>query len=121
MTPFDRGAQPAPSPEGSNSVTPEDLVRSFLRGQNLEQVQRPDEAIEHYERAVAAGFDACGPYDRLIYLYLEREDHTHVRRIARAALTHVKTYDDKRSWYERMEAGANTALRERPDPSGPEF
>jgi hypothetical protein len=45
----------------------------YLRGQNLEQILQTDEAIPLYEEAVAARFDAAGPYDRLIAIYHERE------------------------------------------------
>lgn len=83
-----------------------DLVRHFLRGQNLEQIGRVDEAIELYETAVHEGFDSSGPYDRLITLYADRARHTDVVRVAEAALAHVHTYADKKGWYEIMRAEA---------------
>lgn len=102
-------------------IVPEDLVRDFLRAQNLEQIRRTDEAVELYERAVRAGFDSAGPYDRLIHIYRARESHQDVARVCGAALEHVRTYEDKRSWYETIRAGAEEAARERPDPRGAEF
>ena len=83
-----------------------DLVKDFLRGQNLEQLGRVDEAISLYETAVSEGFDSAGPYDRLITLYADRARHTDVVRVAEAALAHVHTYADKKGWYEIMRAEA---------------
>ena len=83
-----------------------DLVKHFLRGQNLEQLGRVDEAIELYETAVVGEFDSAGPYDRLIALYADRARHLDVVRVAEAALAHVHTYPDKKSWYEIMRAEA---------------
>ena len=87
-----------------------DLVRHFLRGQNLEQVGRVDDAVELYEQAVSAGFDSSGPYDRLIQIYANRALHREVIRVATAAIGSVHTYDDKQAWYERMRAEAQRAL-----------
>lgn len=86
-----------------------ELVKAFLRGQNLEQVGRIDEAIELYESAVTAGFDSTGPYDRLIGLYSHRAAHAEVVRVANRALDCVKTYEDKRAWYREMRAQAERA------------
>jgi hypothetical protein len=86
-----------------------DLVGLYLRAQNLEQVQRTDDAIPLYERAVAAAFDAAGPYDRLIAIYTEREAFADVVRVAEAAVANVRTFDDKRAWYEAVAEGARTA------------
>ena len=86
-----------------------DLVRQFLKGQNLEQVGRVDDAVELYELAVASDFDSSGPYDRLIVIYSNQARHRDVIRIAEAALTHVHTYEDKKAWYERMRAEAHRA------------
>jgi len=88
-----------------------DLVRRFLRGQNLEQLGRIDEAIDLYERAVAEAFDAAGPYDRLIALYSHRALHDEVVRVAEAAIRNVHTYEDKLGWYEVMRAQAIEARR----------
>jgi hypothetical protein len=93
-----------------------DLVGLYLRAQNLEQVERTDEAVPLYERAVAAGFDAAGPYDRLIAIYTEREAFADVIRIAEAAAEHVRTFDEKRQWYRAVAEGARTA-----EPRGAEF
>ena len=93
-----------------------DLVSLYLRGQNLEQVERVDEAIVLYEKAISAGFDAAGPYDRLIAIYTEREWFADVARIAEAAVKSVRTFDDKRAWYESVAAGARTQ-----DARGAEF
>ncbi len=103
-------------------LQPQDLVQDFLRAQNLEHIRQVDDAIELYERAVSHGFDAVGPYDRLIHIYRAREQHTEVVRVADAALEHVRTYEDKRSWYRAMRAGAEEAMREAPrDRRGAEF
>jgi hypothetical protein len=87
-----------------------DVVKDFLRAQNLEQLGRDDEAIELYEGAVAAGFDAVGPYDRLIALYSHRALHSDVIRVAEAALEHVLTYEDKKEWYRNIRREAERAL-----------
>jgi len=97
---------------------PDELVRLYLRGQNLEQMLQTDEAIPLYEEAVAAQFDAAGPYDRLIALYYERESFADVARVAAAAVSNVRTFDDKRNWYESMRADAEGAAR---DKRGAEF
>jgi hypothetical protein len=83
-----------------------DAVRSFLRGQNLEQVGRVDQAVDLYEAAISAGFDSSGPYDRLIFIYSDRALHPEVVRVAEAALVNVRTYEEKRAWYERMRSEA---------------
>jgi hypothetical protein len=83
-----------------------DHVKSYLRGQNLEQLGRIDEAIEQYETAVAAGFDSTGPYDRLITLYSSRSLHAEVMRVIDAALEHVQTHEEKRSWYRMIRSEA---------------
>ena len=88
-----------------------DLVDLYLRAQNLEQVERTDEAVVLYERAVAGGFDAAGPYDRLIAIYTDREAFADVARIAEAAAATVRTFDDKRAWYESVAAGARAERR----------
>lgn len=102
-------------------TTPQDLVALYLRAQNLEQVRRTDEAIDLYEEAVSARFDAAGPYDRLIAIYQAREQHEDVIRVAEAALESVRTFDDKRDWYQSMKKGSEEALTHRPDRRGAEF
>lgn len=87
-----------------------EMVKLYLRAQNLEQVGRIDEAIDLYERAVADDFDSSGPYDRLIALYGHRSLHDDVVRVAEAAIRNVHTYEEKTSWYETMRAAA---LKER--------
>lgn len=86
-----------------------DLVKHFLRAQNLEQLGRMDEAIALYEQAVGASFDSTGPYDRLIALYSDRALHGDVIRVADSALSNVQTYEGKREWYARMKAEAEKA------------
>jgi hypothetical protein len=86
-----------------------ELVNRFLRGQNLEQVARVDEAIELYESILAAEFDSMGPYDRLIEIYSNRAAHRDVVRVADAALAAVHTYPEKRRWYEQMREAAQKA------------
>lgn len=83
-----------------------ELVKHFLRGQNLEQLGRVTEAITLYESAVEERFDSAGPYDRLISLYADQARHADVVRVAEAALAHVHTYPDKKGWYEVMRAEA---------------
>jgi hypothetical protein len=94
-----------------------DLVRRFLRAQNLEQVGRTDEAIELYEAIVAARFDAAGPYDRLVALYSHRARHRDVERITSDALLHVQTHAAKRAWYERTRSEARDAAGRVPEAS----
>lgn len=91
-----------------------DLVKEYLRGQNLEQLGRVDEAIELYEHAVAARFDSPGPYDRLIELYSQRALHMEVVRIAGAAVDAVHTHPDKYRWYESMAEAAKRAAAKVP-------
>jgi tetratricopeptide (TPR) repeat protein len=93
-----------------------DLVRHYLRAQNLEQLGRIDEAIELYERALKAGFDSAGPYDRLIHLYAGRAAHGEVIRVAEAALVSVRTHEAKRAWYATMRDEARRALASLPRP-----
>jgi len=83
-----------------------DNVRSHLKGQNLEQIGRPQEAVDLYEAIVDDGFDSTGPYDRLIALHSATGAHKEVARVAEAALENVRTYEDKRAWYERMRSEA---------------
>jgi len=87
-----------------------ELVKRFLKAQNLEQVGRLDEAVTLYESIVEARFDSSGPYDRLIALYDHRVQHRDVVRIAEAALAHVQTYDDKRAFYAKARADALKAI-----------
>lgn len=94
-----------------------DVVKDYLRAQNLEQIGRTDDAVELYERAVAERFDATGPYDRLIAIYGDRAKHSDVVRVAGEALSNVKTYDDKRAWYERVRHEARRAAERVPRPS----
>lgn len=91
-----------------------DMVKEFLRAQNLEQVGRPDEAIGLYESVIGNRFDATGPYDRLIALYADRAQHADVVRVAEAAIAHVQTYPDKIAWYERMRSDALKAQADVP-------
>ena len=91
-----------------------DLVKSFLRAQNLEQLGRIEEAISLYEEAIGAGFDASGPYDRLISLYSNQARHKDVERVAGAALAHVHTHEQKRDWYAQMRDAAVKAATDVP-------
>jgi hypothetical protein len=91
-----------------------DVVKDFLRGQNLEQLGRTDEAIELYEGAVTRHFDAIGPYDRLIAVYSHRGLHREVIRVTEAALEHVHTYEDKKKWYRNIRSEAERALAKVP-------
>jgi tetratricopeptide (TPR) repeat protein len=86
-----------------------EMVNLYLRGQNLEQLGRFDEAAESYEAAVAGSFDSTGPYDRLIALYSSQARHPDVIRVADLALENVRTYEDKRDWYVRMKSEATKA------------
>jgi len=87
-----------------------ELVKRFLKAQNLEQVSRIEEAVELYESIVEARFDSSGPYDRLIALYNHQARHRDVMRIADAALEHVQTYDEKRAFYEKTRLDALKAI-----------
>jgi tetratricopeptide (TPR) repeat protein len=100
----------------SDRVPADELVRDFLRGQNLEQLGRADEAIERYERAVAASFDAAGPYDRLIWIYQSRKAHRDVIRVAEASIRNIHTYPAKKQWYEEQIASARAAQGSSPQP-----
>lgn len=106
---------------GAPSVPPDELVRLFLRAQNLEQMRYVDEAIELYEQALRGRFDAAGPYDRLIAIYGARDAHADVWRVADAALAHVRTHADKRAWYDSVRSGAEEAQASRADARGAEF
>lgn len=96
--------------------SPGQLVRDFLRGQNLEQVGKTDEAVALYEAIVAAAFDASGPYDRLIWIYQSRRMLSDVIRIAEASLAAVRTYPEKLDWYRRQIDEARKALGASPEP-----
>ena len=91
-----------------------DLVKAFLRAQNLEQLGRIDEAIALYETAVTERFDATGPYDRLISLYSNQARHRDVERVASSALDNVHTHEQKREWYAHMRSAASEAARDVP-------
>lgn len=95
--------------------SPDVMVQEFLRGQNLEQIGRVDEAIEIYERVVADGFDAAGPYDRLIWIYQMRNRHADVVRIAELSLTSVHTYAEKAEWYRQQIERAKDAMGSTPE------
>ena len=75
-----------------------------------------DEAIERYERAVAASFDAAGPYDRLIWIYQSRKAHRDVIRVAEASIRNVHTYPAKKQWYQEQITAAQAALGSSPQP-----
>jgi hypothetical protein len=92
------------------SGIPQDVVSLYLRAQNLEQMRRIDEAVVLYEQAVTANFDSAGPYDRLIAIYLGREQHGDVIRVAAAALDNVRTFPDKRAWYESIKQRSAEAV-----------
>lgn len=115
--------RPEPTPPVPSAATrpPDEIVQLYLRAQNLEQLQRVDEATELYEDAVANRFDAAGPYDRLIAIYLGRSQHAAVRRVAEAALANVRTHLHKREWYESVRSGAVEAEHSSPDRRGAEF
>lgn len=93
---------------------PVELVRHYLRAQNLEQLGRLDDALEHYEAAVSGGFDSTGPYDRLIAIYTDQARYADVVRVAEAALDGVRTYPAKRSSYERVRDAAREAAEDVP-------
>jgi tetratricopeptide (TPR) repeat protein len=97
-------------------IPADELVRDFLRGQNLEQIGRTDEAVDLYERALAASFDAAGPYDRLIWIYQSRKAHRDVIRVAEASIRNVRTYPAKKHWYEEQMAAAQAAQGSSPQP-----
>ena len=92
--------------EQAPTRSPDHMVKDFLRGQNLEQVGRVDEAILLYEQAVEERFDAAGPYDRLIFIYQQRNMKADVIRVARASIANIRTYPAKRMWYETQIANA---------------
>src|SRR5437879_4255546 len=100
----------------NDCIPADELVRAFLRGQNLEQIGRTDEAVDLYERAVAQFFDAAGPYDRLIWIYQSRKAHREVIRVAEASLRNVRTYPAKQQWYEGQITAARAALGSSPQP-----
>jgi tetratricopeptide (TPR) repeat protein len=85
-----------------DAVDPVELVQHYLRGQNLEQLGRVEEAIALYELAVEGSFDSPGPYDRLIALYGDQALHSEVIRVVEAALGSVHTYEDKLAWYQKV-------------------
>lgn len=101
-------------PDSGETPSPVELVTGFLRGQNLEQLGRVDEALELYEEAVSARFDSPGPYDRLIEIYSQRALHLEVVRVVEAAIAAVHTYPDKYRWYETMGDAAKKAAAKVP-------
>lgn len=86
-----------------------ELVKSFLRAQNLEQVGRVAEAAELYETVIADAFDSVGPYDRLIDIYSNQALHRDVVRVVDMALRHVQTYEAKRASYQQIKQAAEAA------------
>ena len=90
-------------------MDPVELVKHYLRGQNLEQLGRKEDAIAAYESAVGGLFDSPGPYDRLIALYGDDALHQEVVRVAEAALANVHSYPDKMAWYGKVRDEANRA------------
>lgn len=82
----------------------------FLRGQNLEQVGRLDEAIALYEQTISARFDAAGPYDRLIFIYQRSRMHKDVIRVAEESIRSVRTYPQKLEWYRAQIIESKKAL-----------
>ena len=100
--------------ERSDPDTATGLVNDYLRGRNLEQLGRVDDAIPLYEGAVHNAFDSTGPYDRLIHIYASTAQHSEVIRVCDAALRSVHTYEDKRTWYARVRADAEQATQALP-------
>jgi lipopolysaccharide biosynthesis regulator YciM len=86
---------------GSVATDNVELVKRFLKAQNLEHVGNVDDAIELYESIIEERFDSSGPYDRLLAIYNQRSRWREMARVAEAALAQVKTYEDKRAFYER--------------------
>jgi predicted metal-dependent HD superfamily phosphohydrolase len=70
---------------------------------------------------VEARFDAAGPYDRLIAIYRARDRHGDVVRVATAAIECLRTFDDKRAWYESVRRRSEEALEGGTDRRGAEF
>lgn len=101
------------------SKSPDEMVKLFLRGQNLEQVGKTDEAIGLYEDVLSAKFDSAGPYDRLIWIYQQRKMHKEVIRVAQASLRTVRTYPEKKSWYQQQIEEARKAMASTPEPRAP--
>lgn len=91
-----------------------DLVKAFLRAQNLEQLGRTEDAVALYEAAIEHRFDATGPYDRLITLYSNQARHREVERVAAAALENVHTHEQKKEWYAQMRQAAIDAAGDVP-------
>jgi hypothetical protein len=104
--PHGRWTMGAPMAEDVDNAA---LVRRFLRGQNLEQVGRVEEAVRVYEEVIGEAFDSTGPYDRLIALYADQARHADVERVAGSALARVRTHEAKRAWYERVRSDARKA------------
>ena len=96
-------------------MDPVDLVKTFLKAQNLEQLGRTDEAVDLYEQLIAESFDSIGPYDRLISIYSNEARHSDVKRVATSALANVHTYAQKKEWYEEMREAADKASKNVPD------
>lgn len=108
MSIFGRRKRPDAFEPSGPTRSPDEIVKDFLRAQNLEQVGRVDEAIALYEQAVADRFDASGPYDRLIFIYQQRNMRSDVIRVAKASLENIRTYPAKKMWYEAQIAAAST-------------
>lgn len=75
---------------------------------------RIEEATKLYEEVVESGFDAAGPYDRLIFIYQQARMHTDVIRIAGASIQQVRTYPQKIDWYRKQIADAQAAMTSPP-------
>ncbi len=104
-----------PSPRSDiERLQPTELVKHYLRAQNLEQLGRREEAVLLYEQTIAGGFDSVGPYDRLIAIYSGDARHREVIRVAELALANVRTYEEKRAWYARVRIEAEQASSDVP-------
>ena len=102
MSFFDRVLKAYPCVNmGSVATDNVELVKRFLKAQNLEHVGNIDAAIELYKSIIEEHFDSSGPYDRLLAIYKQRSRWREMARVAETALEQVKTYEDKKAFYER--------------------
>lgn len=106
----------ATSPQQKGKLRAYDVIYSELRnalmqnlqaGRSLEMTGRVEEAIAHYETAVADQMSTRFPYEHLRVIYRRQERYDEALRVCRAALENPflseKDYAHFRTWAERFE------------------
>lgn len=109
----------AVSPQDKGKLRAYDVIYSELRnalmqnlqaGRSLEMTGQIEEAVAHYETAVADQMSTRFPYEHLRVIYRRREAYDEALRVCRAALQNPflseKDHAHFRTWAERFENAA---------------